>query len=253
VRFRLPREAGQVDPSVAAPGVDLNYDIGGARPATVADVLLTARYLRTAYSVELRIDGDHAATIGELPRVTIAEYGLDELIFEQYADDLAIIQRHTRTNFNMPQTVTPEDRVYARVARLLIEGEIVAAPDVTTFTRVMTGGTTPGLRNQLPEPGFAVWRAADPYTVDIDGREFVIGDIYAIHPRATAVNAEEAIAALDGGTSEGFQVRYRPGDDPYFYLALANRPATDIPGKQVRLWGLIGINQPGIDPASEPE
>jgi hypothetical protein len=252
VRFRLPNEEGPVDTSAAAPGVDLNYDIGGARPATVAEVLLTARYLRTAYRVELHIDGDHAATIGELPRATIAEYGLDELIFEQYADDLAIIQRHTRINFKMPQTVTPEERVYARVARLLIEGEIVAAPDVTIFTLVMTGATSLDLRDQLSAPRFAVWRAADPYSVDVAGREFVIGNIYAIHPRATAINAPEAIAALDAGTAEGFHVRYRPGDDPFFYLTLANQPATDIPGKHVRLWGLIGIDQPGIESATQP-
>jgi hypothetical protein len=87
VRFRLPHKVGPVDASVTAPGVDLNYYIGGARPATVAEVLLTARYLRTAHRIELHIDGDHAATIGGLPRVTIAEYGLDQLIFEQYADD----------------------------------------------------------------------------------------------------------------------------------------------------------------------
>jgi hypothetical protein len=135
----------------------------------------------------------------------------------------------------------------------LIEGEIVAAPDVTTFTLVMTGEKTPDLRNQLREPRFAVWRAADPYTVNIAGREFAIGDIYAIHPRATATNAEEALAALDAGTAEGFHVRYRPGEDPFFYLALANRPATDVPGKRVRLWGLIGIDQPGVDSAAEPE
>jgi len=59
------------------------------QPAAVADVLLTARYLRTAHRIELYVDGEHAATIGGLPPVTIAEYGLDELTFEQCAEDLA--------------------------------------------------------------------------------------------------------------------------------------------------------------------
>ncbi len=47
-------------------------------------------------------------------------------------------------------------------------------------------------------------------------------------------------------------MHYRPGDDPFFFLALANRPATDIPGKQVRLWGLIDIDQPGVDSRGAP-
>lgn len=59
------------------------------QPAAVADVLLTARYLRTAHWIELQIDGEHAATIGGLASVTIAEYGLAEVIFEQYAEDFA--------------------------------------------------------------------------------------------------------------------------------------------------------------------
>jgi hypothetical protein len=42
-------------------------------------------------------------------------------------------------------------------------------------------------------------------------------------PGVAAINADEAIAALDAGTAAGFHVNYRPGGDPYFYLALANR------------------------------
>ena len=83
-------------------------------------------------------------------------------------------------------------------------------------------------------PASPVWPVAQPH---------------AIHPHATAINADDAIAAIDSGAAAGFLVDYRPGDDPFFYLALANRPPTDIPGKPTRLWGLIGINQPGTDAA----
>jgi hypothetical protein len=41
-------------------------------------------------------------------------------------------------------------------------------------------------------------------------------------PSVAAINADEAIAALDAGTAAGFHFNYRPGGDPYFYLALAN-------------------------------
>jgi len=245
VKFRLPHEVSLIDPAVTPPGADLNYDIGGARPAAVADVLLTARYLRTAHKIALYIDGEHAATVGGLPPVTIGEYGLDEIIFEQYAEDLAAIQRHTTTSFPMPTTVSPQERVAARVGRLLIDGDIVASPTAPLLTARLSGADTPELREQLRRPRFVVWRLPQPHVVNIGGRELVIGDVYAIHPHATVVNADAAIAALDTGTATGFQVDYRAGEDPYFYLALANRPPTEIPGKPTRLWGLIGINQPG--------
>lgn len=245
VRFRLPHQLEPVITAVSSPGADLNYDIGSARPAAVAEVLGTARYLRTAHKIALYIDGEHAATVGGISPVTIGEYGLDELIFEQYADDLAIIQSHTNIYFPMPTTVTPNERIAARVARHLINGEIVASPSAPIFALTLSGEQTPDLRDRLQAPRFAVWPVAEPHTVTIGGRRLVIGDVYVIHPRATAVNADAAIAALDAGCAAGFQVHYRPGEDPFFYLTLANRPRTDIPGKPTRLWGLIDINQPG--------
>ena len=182
VRFRLPHQLGPIDPRVTPPGAELDYDIGSARPATVAEVLSTARYLRTAHSIALYIDGNHAATVGGIPPATIGEYGLDELIFEQYADDLAIIQRHTNTYFPMPTTVTPDDRIAARVARHLINGEIVASPSAQVFTHTLSGERTQDLLDQLHEPRFVVWPVAEPHTVTIGGRELIIGDVYVIHP-----------------------------------------------------------------------
>ena len=76
-------------PAAAGPVFVLPASGFFCQPAAVADVLLTARYLRTAHRIELYVDGEHAATIGGLPPVKIAEYGLDELTFEQCAEDLA--------------------------------------------------------------------------------------------------------------------------------------------------------------------
>jgi hypothetical protein len=48
-------------------------------------------------------------------------------------------------------------------------------------------------------------------------------------PSLAAINADEAIAALDARTAAGFHVNYRPGGEPYFYLAVASRSPADIP------------------------
>jgi hypothetical protein len=48
-------------------------------------------------------------------------------------------------------------------------------------------------------------------------------------PSVAAINADEAIAALDAGTAAGLHLNYRPGGDPYFYLALANRSPAGFP------------------------
>jgi hypothetical protein len=48
-------------------------------------------------------------------------------------------------------------------------------------------------------------------------------------PSLAAINADEAIALLDARTAAGFHVNYRPGGEPYFYLAVASRSPADIP------------------------
>jgi hypothetical protein len=139
----------------------------------------------------------------------------------------------------------PGDRVKLRVARLLIEGHIVASPRARVFTLGMTGVDTPEVRAPLLEPQSIVWPAG-PYAVEIAGRELTIGDVYALHTQATAINGNEAIAALDAANAEGFEVHFRPGDDPYFYLTLANEPPEQVLSRHLAQWTLWGVDQPGV-------
>jgi hypothetical protein len=56
----------------------------------------------------------------------------------------------------------------------------------------------------------------------------------------------KAIAALDAGDAEGFEVHFRPGDDPYFYLTLANEPPEAILRRSLAQWTLWGVDRPGV-------
>ena len=132
-----------------------------------------------------------------------------------------------------------------RVARRLIERHIVASPRARTFTLAMTGADSPAVRGSLREPKSIVWPAG-PYAVPIAGRELTIGDVYAVHPRATAINADEAIAALDAGEAQEFHVHFAPGDDPYFYLTLADVPPDKVFRRSMAQWTLYGVDQPGV-------
>ena len=126
------------------------------------------------------------------------------------------------------------DRVKMRVARLLIEGHIVASPRAAIHRR-NDRQRHPEVRASLREPRSIVWPAG-PYAVTVDGRELTIGDVYAVHPAATTINADEAIAALDAGAAQGFQVHFRPGDDPYFYLTLADVSPDEAVRRSLAQW-----------------
>jgi hypothetical protein len=247
-RLRVPHDidaANDPSPNFPTPGLDLRLNYDTVRPSIVEDVLSTRRVLSFATRLDFLIDGDLVAKVAMNGPRTADDYDKDLLAIEQFAYDLDVVQRHTNQFFDIPEEMRPGDRVNLRVARLLIEGHIVASPRAPVFVLGMTGTDTPEVRAALLEPQSIVWPAG-PYVVEIAGRELTIGDVYAVHPRATAINGDEAIAALNAGDGEGFQVRFRPGDDPYFYLTLASGPPEDIPRRYLAQWTLYGVEQPGV-------
>ena len=247
VRLRLPHDVNPTEdsPEFLKPGIDLGLNYGAVRPSVVEEVLSTRRVLRFATRLEARLNGDLLIAVrpSDVPE-TAKDYDADLLAIEQFAYDLDVVQRHTDHFFNVPESMLLGDRVKMRVARLLIEGHVVASPRARRFTVEMTGNDTPEVRASLWEPRSIVWPAG-PYAVTVDGRELTIGDLYAVHPAATAINADEAIAALDAGAAQGFQVHFRPGDDPYFYLTLADVSPDEAVRRSLAQWTLYGVDQPG--------
>ncbi|MGA5540786.1 hypothetical protein ACPCIR_02955 [Mycobacterium sp. NPDC051198] len=246
VQFKLPRTQPD-DEQFGDVSVRLGYKLPKARPGVVAELLGVARHIRSAAVLELYARDVRVAKMAGSQPISVEEYGTDELIIEQFAYDLDILQTRCKKYFNLPESISPRDRIDVRVARILLDGGIIASPTARTFTAIMTGEDTPGVRNALQNPWMVAIQAAEPYAVTIDGRTLTIGDVYVIHPRATALNGDDALDALDAGDAESFAVRLRPGDDHYFLLALADKPVSDYFGKPVSLWGLVDIDQPDAD------
>ncbi|WP_261879681.1 hypothetical protein [Mycobacterium marinum] len=248
VRLRLPHDmeafkgAGSDFP---APGLDLRLDYDRIRPSAVEEVLSTRRVLCLANRLEFAIEGHVLAKVQINGPRTVSDYDDDLLAIEQFAYDLDVVQRHANHFFDIPDEMRPGDRVKLRVARLLIEGHIVASPRAPVFTLGMTGADTPEVRASLVEPQSIVWPAG-PYAVEIAGRELVVGDVYALHTQSIAINGAEAIAALDAGNAEGFEVHFRPGDEPFFYLTLANETPDKVLNRHIAQWTLWGVDQPGV-------
>lgn len=248
LRLRIPLgvdSSTTTVPELPAPGMDLRLSYDAVRPAQVEETLSTYRTLYFATRLEFCFNSDLLAAVRIADPRAASDYDEGLLAIEQFAYDLDVVQRHTRHFFDMPDELRPGDRVQMRVARLLIENYIVASPRARVFTLGMTGVDTPEVRAPLLQPQSIIWPAG-PYAVEVAGRELMIGDVYAAHPQATAINGDEAIAALDSGQGEGFEVRFRPGDDPYFYLTLANQPPKEISQRYLALWSLHGVDQPGV-------
>lgn len=252
VRLRVPHDVDSANDSheLLKPGIDFELNYGAVSPSVVVQALSTRRMLRYSSRLEFRVNGDLLVAVRlSDPSESAKDYETDLLAIEQFAYDLDVVQRHTGKFFDIPEYMNPGDRVNIRVARLLIEGHIVASPRAPRFTMRMTGQDTPELRSALQAPRSIVWPAG-PHVVTVGERELMIGDVYAVHPAATPINPDEAIAALDAGDAQGFEVHLRPGDDPYFYLTLADVSPPEVMRRSLAQWSLWGIDQPGVPEGS---
>ncbi|WP_395307965.1 hypothetical protein V4U86_21635 [Mycobacterium sp. AMU20-3851] len=245
VRFRIPHvlDADAVESAKAR----LGYDIPKARPGVVAELLATARQIRSAATLELYAGAIRVAKMKGSAPVSIEEYGVDKLIIEQFAHDLDTLQKHCKNYFSLPAAISPRDRIDVRVGRILLEGGVVASPAARTFTATMTGVDAPNVRQALREPWMLAKQAERPFAVKISGKTLTVGNVHVIHPRATAVNGGDALEALDAGTAENFAVDLVPGDDHYFFLAMADKPVSEYLGAPITLWSLVDIEQPDVD------
>ncbi len=253
VKFRFPHvedsEAHDGDPGQALGEVStrLSYSIQNKRPAVVAEILGAARHIRTAAILELYIGDLRITKMGGNARISADQYGIDKLVIEQFAYDLDVVQRYCKKYFSMPQSISARDQIDIRVARILLDGGITASPKAQTFTAMLTGEDTPLIRGRLKNPWMLAMKAAEPYAVTINGKTLTIGPVWVTHPYATAKNGDAAIEALDAGMADHFAVDFRPGDDHYFLMALADRAFEDHLGKQISLWSLIDVEQPDAD------
>jgi len=252
VKYRFPHVAGgavsgEVDANGEEVSARLAYSIRNARPAVVAELLGVARHIRSASILELYVGDVRIAKMGGKGPISPEDYGIDKLVIEQFAYDLDIVQRHCKKYFSMPKEVSSRDQIDVCVARILLEGGVVASPVARIFTLKMTGECSPTVRNALENPWMLAMRSAEPYVVTIDGKTLSIGQVWVTHPKATAINGDDAIKALDAGTAEDFAVDFRPGDDQFFLLALADKPFENYIGEQLSLWSLVDVEQPDTD------
>ncbi|WP_280247394.1 MULTISPECIES: hypothetical protein [Nocardia] len=226
------------------PTAQVSHNIHQARPRVVLDVLGLVRQLRTAHKVEVFIEGNFLLSVlknGD------NETGSDDLILEEFAADLDIVQQHCGQYFALPDSISARDRIEIRVARILIDGGIVAAPQAEVVTLTLSGENSPRLRDTLAQAEVPVVVVHENYTVSLGGRVLPLGPVWVFHHAASPVDSASVIAALDAGEAAGLKVDFVPTHDPYFFVASAELPEDRLHNQPQTLWELNGITQPRQD------
>ncbi|MFD7008121.1 hypothetical protein [Rhodococcus jostii] len=236
-----------LDKSIPGDG-QISYNFTRIRPADALRVIELVRSLRSPGVCKTYIDGRFMWSM-EASAAAVREDSDDELdVLYGIARDLVTVQDFCNTKFAIPDEVTAIERINLRVARILIEGYVAASPEAPTGIMQLVGNDSPRIRLLLEEGGHIGFTVKD-FTLRLGARELNLGDVYVFHHSAVAINGEEALKALDAGDAQGFRVKFRPGDDPYFYLAMLSR-VPDPGAPMVAAWSLPDIDQPGVEDGS---
>ncbi len=142
----------------------------------------------------------------------------------------------------MPDECTPEERIFLRIARLLVDGHCVVSPFLPRARITLNGRDSPVVRALLSGEPHPVRLPCGAFTVPFAERRLELGPVLVFHPRATAEpdSGAKALAALGAGRGDGAEVSIRPCLEPFLdglYEMLVEQLAADpnvfrIPGDE---------------------
>lgn len=212
-----------LDPEKAEGKLDLTLDFQGVLPAQAISSIELLEDLRQAAQLELRIDGRVLCTIGapDDPHVGAQYEELGRL--REIAEDLEIVQRHTRQTFSVPGEISAEDRLYLRCMRLLIDGHCVVMPGQRELTFTLSGEDGPHLRSLLSGDFHRLAGVYERFGYEMFGRKLMLGETTILLPKARTVDGEPALAALESGTAAGHKLTMECVDDLSVWYFMPSR------------------------------
>ena len=222
-----------------------NFD--GIEPFSVLRVLQLIEALESSAFAVMRIDGMDLAKAGLNGENSLipADRREDFERLRSLADDLNLVQRHCECYFPMPDEISGEDRLFLRCARLLIEGKCVVIPRMNVLTANLNGKDSSELRQAISNEAGVFLIENERFGFEIFGHSLMLGAARSFNPKASVTNAADALAALDAGTADGFQMRIAPLDTESFWTFLPGR-WSGSPNESPRPvgWGLEDFNDP---------
>lgn len=241
VEFLLPSEP------TASGGMNIGLDFTNADPRTVIDSTDLITDLQSGRSVEMWLDGSRLCTIqfSTPPSNVFAQDNGEIATFRSIAEDLEVVQRHTRQRFPIPNEVSGLDRANLRFFRLLAEGNCVVLPNMHNLTFTLNGKADDGLLSMLRGGPVQIFSTRDEFSWRVFGRQLRLGAYNMIAPQVEAVDAEEAVAALESGRGEGRELTMHALRGLGFWFMLQEHWPTQG-DTQIRpvSWDLDGIDDP---------
>lgn len=226
--------------------LNYTYSVAGSNSPDLFRAMRLIEELHGEGEGELLLNGHSLGMLvfGRKDSPELAEHLDDVRRWKQLADDLDIVQRHCNIFFPVPDELPGLDRVYLRLARLLIEGKCAIHPTARIMTGTLTGNDSPELRMVLSGKPQGLRLDVSDFTIVIGSHHLRIGDMLLFHTRVVTSNYQEALSALDSGTSEHLVVRFHPEDGEHFRAFLPDKWPDDHTPVVPTPWGLPEFTEP---------
>lgn len=162
----------------------------------------------------------------------------------ELADDISAIERAIGEDLPVPTSLTTTERIYVRCARLMLDGQCVMSPNLTSFDLTLRAGLTgnePGISELVDGPGGAIAITADPWTLTLDEREVTLPATQMWHPQMRLEHQASVKTSLQKGLET--DARLTPIDGTTFRMYMTDR-LTDPDRPLVPApWNLSGVDQ----------
>lgn len=214
----------------------MRLNVCGLDPATARQASRTYAALRAAPRLRLAIDGALLAEIGQSMPVDNLEVQ-DALSLAEAAEDLMIVQNSCGVHFPMPEKIAPQERLWLRTWRLVIEGKAAPVP-----RRSFRGVASPDLADDSIREEGTFLLYLDGTAVSVSGVPLAFPDYAVYHPNVRITGLRESRDDVRNGLDKPRQFEVRTSDGTPFAAYIPDRIGPDV--IRTSPWALTGAEEP---------
>lgn len=238
--WMLPNEKG------AAGSCDIDVSVHRLDVRDARDSLaLNHDLLTRAHRIDIRVSGNRVAVGDVAP--TKAPRDSDLEILREFTRDLQQLLDHVGIRRIIPLEITPMDRVLARAACRILDGQCVFLPAAIDFNNRFDGDSTDAAAvseiRELVERPHAICSKRPDFKLEIAGIAVNLGPVATYSPSVNVKDGAALLDAIQNGDIDGRRITFVAAPDAG-WRATALGPDGAFPESWVPTpWALHGIKE----------
>ncbi|WP_353707538.1 hypothetical protein ABRQ22_16735 [Cellulosimicrobium sp. ES-005] len=240
MNWMLPSKQG------AAGSCDIDVSVHRLDVRDARDSLaLNHDLLTRAHRIDISVDGNLVAVGDVAPTKALRDSDLE--ILREFTRDFQQLLDHIGTRRIIPLEITPMDRVLARAACRILDGQCVFLPAQMNFnTKVDGDSTDPAAVSELRElvdRPHAIYSRRPDFALEIAGLTVRLGPVGVCSPSVTVKDGSELLDAIQNDDFDGRTITFVAGGDAGWRAAQLGPEGAPPESWAPTPWSLYGIEE----------